>query len=192
MGKLSAEAGAGGGIINNDRNLVDTRSPAYKHWNWNREKGFVTVRAMMVHKKWSWALPLDARRQVPLREIGKILKEHREAELRSPEGPHNVLSLALPQPVPNKDTKATRGEEPGPTANRGPPPYKMKMEAPPAYMVKQGRQDALATIRRTIASPRIPVVSDSNPLGLPWDADGQPAKPRLVTIQGDKIRESCI
>ena len=82
-----------------------------------------------------------------------------------------------------KDTKATRGEEPGTTTNQGPPTYKMKMEAPPAYMVKQGRQDALTTIRRTIASPRIPVVSDSNLLGLPWDADGQPAEPRLVTIE---------
>ena len=61
LGKLSAGAGAGGGIINNDRNLVDTRSPAYKHWNWNREKGFVTVRAMMVHKIWSWGLLVDAR-----------------------------------------------------------------------------------------------------------------------------------
>ena len=72
----------------------------------------------------------------------------------------------------NKDMKTTRGEEPGPTANWGPPPYKMKMEAPPAYMVKQGRQDALTAVRRTVASPRIPAVSDSNLLGLPWDEDG--------------------
>ena len=36
------------------------------------------------------------------------------------------------------------------------------------------------------------VFSDGNPLGLPWDADGQPVKPRLVTIQGDGSRERHI
>ena len=143
--------------------MVDTRSPAYKQWNWNQEKGFVTVRAMMVHKIWSWGLPLDARGQTPLREIGEILKQ-RGAELRSPEGPHDVLSMALPQPMSNRDTKVTRGKEPGLTSNRRPPPYKMKFEAPPAYMVKQGQQDALATTRRTITPPRILVFRDSNPL----------------------------
>ena len=103
------------------------------------EKGFVTVRTAMVHESWLWGLPLDARRQVPLREIGEIWKEHQDTELRSPEGPHDVLSLALPQPVPNKDTKATRGQGPGPTAKQGPPPYETKMKAPSAYMIKQGR-----------------------------------------------------
>ena len=72
----------------------------------------------------------------------------------------------------NKDTKATREEEPGSTAKRGPLPYKVKIESPPAYMVEQGRQDALDTVRRTVASPRNPVASDNNPLGLPLDADG--------------------
>ena len=139
----------------------------------------------MVQKIWSWGLPLDAHGQAPLREIGEILKEQQGAELRSPEGPHDVLSMALPQPMSNRDTKVARGKEPGLTSNRGPLPYKMKVEAPPAYMVKQGRQDALATIRRTITLPRIPAFSDGNPLGLPWDVDGQPVKPRLVTIQGD-------
>ena len=75
LGKLSAETGAGGGRINNEGNLVDKRSPAYEQWNWNWEKGFVTVRATMVHKIWSWGLPLEACRQAPLREIGEILQE---------------------------------------------------------------------------------------------------------------------
>ena len=75
MGKLSVEAEAGGGISNNKGDWVDTKSPAYEHWNWNWKKGFVTVRATMVHKMWSWGLPLDARGQAPLREIGEILKE---------------------------------------------------------------------------------------------------------------------
>ena len=140
-------------------------------------------------QKMVMGLPLDARTQVPLREIGDILKEQQDAELRSPEGPHDVLSLALPQPVPNKDMKATRREGPGPTAKQGPPPYETKLETPPAHVIQQGRQDAITTVRRTVASPRIPAVSDSNPLGLPWDADGQPAKPRLVTIQGDEMQE---
>ena len=100
--------------------------------------------------------------------------------------------MALPQPMSNRDTKVTRGKEPGLTSNRRPPPYKMKVEAPPAYMVKQGRQDALATIRRTITLPRIPAFSDGNPLGLPWDADGQPVKLRLVAIQGDGSQERHI
>ena len=100
--------------------------------------------------------------------------------------------MALPQLVPNKDTKATRGEEPGPTATQGSPPYETKVKAPPAYMIKQGRQDAITTVRRTVALPRIPAVSDSNPLGLPWDADGRPAEPRLVTVQGDKRQDRHI
>ena len=75
LGTLSVEAEAGGGISNNEGDWVDTKSPAYKHWDWNWKKGFVTVRAMMVHKMWSWGLPLDARGQAPLREIGEILKQ---------------------------------------------------------------------------------------------------------------------
>ena len=69
LGKLSAGAEAGGGIINNEGNLVDTRSPAYEQWNWNQEKGFVTVRATMVHPMWPCGLPLDTRGQAPLGEI---------------------------------------------------------------------------------------------------------------------------
>ena len=94
------------------------------------------------------------------------MKARRGAELRSPEGPHDVLSMALPQPMSNRETKVTRGKEPDLTSNRRPPPYKMEVEVPPAYMVKQGRQDALATIRRTITLPRIPAFSDVQPAGI--------------------------
>ena len=62
LGKLSVGTEAGEGRSNNEGNWVDTRSLAYEQWKWNREKGFVTVRAKMVHKMWSWGLPLDARR----------------------------------------------------------------------------------------------------------------------------------
>ena len=34
------------------------------------------------------------------------------------------------------------------------------------------RKDALDAVRRAVASPSNPVASDSNPLGLPLDADG--------------------
>ena len=60
------------------------------------------------------------------------------------------------------------------------------MEPLPAYMVEQGRQDALDAVRRAVASPRNPVASDDNPLGLPLDADGQAATLRLVTIKETK------
>ena len=36
------------------------------------------------------------------------------------------------------------------------------------------------------------MVSDSNPLGLPLDANGQATTLRLVTIQGDEVRERRI
>ena len=92
------------------------------------------------------------------------------------------MSLAVPQSVSNKDTKATREEEPGSTAKQGPPPYEVKIESPSAYMVKQGRKDALDTVRRAVASLRNPVVSDSNPLGLPLDSNSQAPTLRLVTL----------
>ena len=38
LGKLSVEAEAGGGVINNEGDWVDTKSPAYEHWNWNWKK----------------------------------------------------------------------------------------------------------------------------------------------------------
>ena len=58
------------------------------------------------------------------------------------------MSLAVPKPVSNKDTKATREEEPGSNAKQGPPSPEVKMEPPPAYMVEQGKWEALNTVRR--------------------------------------------
>ena len=61
----------------------------------------------------------------------------------------------------------------------------MKMEPPMAHVVKQGRRDALDAVRRAVAQPGDPVVSDDNPLGLPLDANGQVPTLRLVTLQGN-------
>ena len=63
------------------------------------------------------------------------------------------------------------------------------MALPPAHLVEQGRQDTLDAVRMAVAPPGDPVASDSNPLGLPLDADSQAAMLRLVTIQGDEMRE---
>ena len=107
LGKFSVEAEAGGGMSNNEGDWVDTKSLAYKHWDWNWKKGFVTVRATIVHKMWSWGLPLDARRQAPLCEIGEILKDPQNVKLRSPDGPHDVQSLAVPQHMSTRTTMNT-------------------------------------------------------------------------------------
>ena len=66
------------------------------------------------------------------------------------------------------------------------------MASPPAHMIEQGRQEALDAIRRTVAPLGDPVASNSNPLGLPLDANGQATTLRLVTIQGDEVRERRI
>ena len=50
----------------------------------------------------------------------------------------------------------------------------------------------LNAVRRTVAPPGDPLASDSNPLGLPLDANGQATTLRLVTIQGDEERERRI
>ena len=60
------------------------------------------------------------------------------------------------------------------------------MEPRPAYLVKQGRREALDTVRRAVAQPGDPVVSDDNPLGLPLDANGQVPTLKLVTLQENR------
>ena len=52
----------------------------------------------------SLGLPLDTHGRAPPREIGGMPKEQRDAKLRSPEGPHDILSLAVPQPVSTRTT----------------------------------------------------------------------------------------
>ena len=134
-------------------------------------------------------LPLDTQGRVPSPAIGEVPKEQRDTKLRNQEGPHDVLSLAVPQPVSNKDTKATREEEPSSTAKRGLPSPEVKMEPPPAYVVEQGRQEALDTVRRHMAQPGDPVVYDDNPLRLPLDENGRAPKLKIVTIPGDEAPE---
>ena len=58
------------------------------------------------------------------------------------------------------------------------------MEPPLAYVVEQGRWKALDAVRRAVAQPGDPVVSDNNPLGLPLDENGQVPTLRLATLQG--------
>ena len=99
------------------------------------------------------------------------------------------MSLAVPQPVSNKDTKATREEEASSTAKRGLPSPKVKIEPPPAYMVEHGKREALDTARRHMAQPGEPVVNDDNPLGLPLHENGRAPKLKIVTIPGDKAPE---
>ena len=61
-------------------------------------------------------LPLDTHGQAPSLTIRGVPREDQDAKLRNQEGPHNAVFPAVPQPVSNKDTKATREEEPGTTA----------------------------------------------------------------------------
>ena len=61
-----------------------------------------------------------------------------------------------------------------------------------AHVIEQERQAVIDVVRRTVTPQEDPVVSDSNPLGLPLDTNSQAPTLRLVTIQGDKVRERRI
>ena len=63
------------------------------------------------------------------------------------------------------------------------------MASPLAQVIEQERQAVIDVVRRTVAPQGDPMVSDSNPLGLPLDSNGQAPTLRLVTIQGDEVRE---
>ena len=66
------------------------------------------------------------------------------------------------------------------------------MASPSDHVIERERQAVIDVVRRTVTPQGDPVVSDSNPLGLPMDANGQAPTLRLVTIQGDEVRERCI
>ena len=106
--------------MNNGGNLEATGHPAAEYRA--RKHGFIPSRTIIcLGSPWAAAnnplgCPLDTHGRVPSLAIGEVLREQRDTKLRNQEGPHNILSLAVPQPVSNKDTKATREEEPSSTA----------------------------------------------------------------------------
>ena len=64
----------------------------------------------------------------------------------------------------------------------------MKIESPPDDVIEQERREALDTVRRAMAQPGVPVVSDNNPLGLLLDANGQAPTLRIVTPEGEGVQ----
>ena len=144
--------------MNNGGNLEATGHPAVEYRA--RKHGFIPSRTMTrLGSPWAAAnnplgCPLDTHGRVPSLAIGEVPREQRDTKLRNQEGPHNILSLAVPQPVPNKDTKATREEELDTTAKR---------EQPLPEVVTQEKRKALDAVRRHMARPGDPVVHDNNP-----------------------------
>ena len=61
-----------------------------------------------------------------------------------------------------------------------------------AQVIEQERQAVIDVVRTLVTPQGDPMVSDSNPLGLPLDTNGQAPTLRLVTIQGDEVRERRI
>ena len=61
-----------------------------------------------------------------------------------------------------------------------------KMEPPPDDIIEQEKREALDAVRRAVAQPGVPVVSDNNPLGLPLDANSRAPRLRIVTLPGNE------